>query len=87
MTEQQEPPRPARKLDYASRDALPPDPTQQFLIRGLGIIVTIIGLTTWFSAYAGVDDSRRITMGMMITGFGITWEILGRILRELQERR
>jgi hypothetical protein len=87
VTEQQEPPRAARKLDYASRDPLPPDPTQQFLIRGLGVVVTIIGLVTWFSAYAGLDDHEQARLGIIITGFGITWEILGRILRELQERR
>jgi len=87
VSEQQEPPRTARKLDYASRDAMPPDPTQQFLIRGLGVVVTIIGLIMWFSAYAGLDDVRQANTGMVITGFGVTWDILGRILREVQGRR
>ena len=75
-----EPPEP---LDYES---IPEDdPGSNWLVRGFGVLVTIAGLTTWFSAYAGADDMRQVTMGIIITGFGITWIILGLILRKLEE--
>ena len=42
----------------------------------LGILTTIAGVITWFTAYSGVDDWRQIQIGIIITGFGITWWIL-----------
>jgi hypothetical protein len=75
-----EPPEP---LDY---QAVPNyDPGANWVVRGAGVIVTLAGLCTWFSAYAGVDDMRQVTIGIIITGFGITWFILGLILRKLEE--
>ena len=53
----------------------------------LGILTTLAGAITWFTAYAGVDDWRQIQIGIIITGFGITWWILGDILRTLTRRR
>lgn len=75
-----EPPEP---LDY--EPAPDYDPGSSWLVRGFGVLVTMGGLTTWFAAYAGVDDMSQVTMGIIITGFGITWIILGLILRKLEE--
>lgn len=53
----------------------------------LGILTTLAGVITWFTAYAGVDDWRQIQIGIIITGFGVTWWVLGDILRTLTRRR
>ena len=53
----------------------------------LGIRTTLAGVITWFTAYAGVDDWRQVQMGIIITGFGVTWWILGDILRTLTRRQ
>ena len=53
----------------------------------LGILTTVAGVITWLTAYAGVDDWRQIQIGIIITGFGVTWWILGDILRTLTRRR
>ena len=57
------------------------------LIPWLGGATTIVGLVTWLTAFAGVDDSRQMNLGMLITGFGFTWWILGIILRVLVFKR
>jgi hypothetical protein len=54
---------------------------------GLGALTAFAGLITWLSAYAGVDDWRRIELGVLITGFGITWLILGYLLQTLARQR
>ena len=70
---------------------LPPDatwdPGMGEAVVALGTLTTIAGLITWFSAYAGVDDHRQILLGIMITGFGVTWCVLGLILRETLRRQ
>ena len=53
----------------------------------IGVLATVAGTVTWFTAYAGVDDWRQIRIGIIITGFGVTWWILGDILRTLTRRR
>jgi hypothetical protein len=63
-----------------------PEPRWAEVVVGLGAVTTIVGLITWFTAYSGVDDWRQIQVGMLITGFGVTWAILGQILRSVQRR-
>jgi hypothetical protein len=63
------------------------DPGMGEAVVALGALTAVAGLITWFSAYAGVDDHRQILYGMMITGFGVTWCVLGLIQREAMRRR
>jgi hypothetical protein len=79
MSEEKPPP----QLDYESPPPAPMATTSEFAVRALGSITAIIGLIIWFSAYHGVDDRDQILLGIVITGFGITWWIMGVILRAL----
>lgn len=55
-------------------------PWIRFLIRAgaeaLGAVVAVVG-----------DDWRQIQIGIVITGFGVTWWILGQILRAVTPKR
>ena len=61
-----------------------PEPDASGVVKVIGILTTVAGAITWFSAYSGVDDWRQITVGIVITGFGITWWILSYVLRTSQ---
>ena len=63
-----------------------PEPGMGHAVVALGVLATLAGLITWFAAYAGVDDHRQILYGIIITGFGVTWCVLGLILREALRR-
>jgi hypothetical protein len=75
----------AAPLDY-ERPEPPPVGGPGGGVMVIGLLVTIAGAVTWFSAYAGVDNWRMIQIGITITGFGITWTLLGLILRTLTRR-
>ena len=53
---------------------------------GFGVLTSGAGVITWLSSYSGVYDWRLIAIGITITGFGVTWVILGYILRTLTRR-
>jgi hypothetical protein len=80
-------------------DFVKPDPPRKYPLPGpdvqidngpivvwLGRLVLIVGLITWFSAYHGPDDWRQIQIGIAIAGFGITWWILGVVLRTIERK-
>jgi hypothetical protein len=71
------------QLDYQTPEPQPTATVSEFILRALGSITAIIGLIIWFSGYAGVDDRIQILTGIVITGFGITWWIMGVLLRAL----
>jgi hypothetical protein len=53
-------------------------------VRGSASSSPVAGLITWFTSYIGPDDRFQITLGIVVTGFGITWWILGVILHRLE---
>ena len=64
----------------------PPEAGWGDIVVWLGMLTSVAGLITWFAAYSGVDDWRQIQVGIVITGFGVTWVILGHILKTLSRR-
>jgi hypothetical protein len=69
-----------RKLDYASSPGEPAQTPTAPVVQVLGVVVVIAGLVVWFSG------SRQITNGIVITGFGVTWWILGLVLGAIERR-
>ncbi len=84
-----------KKPDFIKPDdPLPPSPLREnpqiekgVVVGWFGKLVVVVGLITWFSAYAGLDDLLQAWGGVGVTCFGITWWIGGLILSELESRK
>jgi hypothetical protein len=55
-------------------------------VKGIGALTALAGVITAFAGTAGVDDKVQIMTGCLIAGFGITWTILGQILKSVEGR-
>jgi hypothetical protein len=73
-------------LNYATAGSEQPVRLGGF-VKGFGALVAIAGVITAFAGTAGVDDKWQIMIGCLIVCFGVTWAILGQILRIVEDRR
>jgi hypothetical protein len=58
-----------------------------WLVRGVGALVAIGGVITAIAGTVGLDDKWQILTGFLIAGFGVTWAIMGEVLRIVETPR